>query len=275
MSTVQTKKIIGGVRTLVTTVRPDGPDPIIFLHGFRGNHRGLLRLAELLGPRQVILPDLPGWGETDPFAQPHDFPAYLRWLAEFLTGLGHEKIDLGGHSYGASMALLFAADYPEFLKRLILIEPVVAATTFSSRLGRWYYQVAEHLPGAVQRRWILSPLLNRLTTHLMMTTRDAALRRKIIADEQANLPYIRIRVELEAYRSFYSTDFLTAAHRVKTPTIFLAGSRDQMSTVQSQAQLATTLPRCRCVTLPGAGHFAPMEVPEMLAEQLAAIDISA
>ena len=43
---------------------PGTAGPAIFMvHGFRGDHHGLLRLVEALPNNRVILPDLPGFGQ--------------------------------------------------------------------------------------------------------------------------------------------------------------------------------------------------------------------
>lgn len=45
---------------------------IIFIHGYRGNHHGLEAIAGALEDFHVIIPDLPGFGESTPFCRnPH------------------------------------------------------------------------------------------------------------------------------------------------------------------------------------------------------------
>ena len=43
---------------------PDAP-PIVFVHGFRGDHHGLEPIAAHLPGLRVIAPDLPGFGASD------------------------------------------------------------------------------------------------------------------------------------------------------------------------------------------------------------------
>ncbi|PLC12693.1 hypothetical protein AUQ48_11270 [Kocuria flava] len=71
-----------------------GPDddalpPLLLVHGFRGDHHGLELLARRLGPRRrVVVPDLPGFGRSEPLPRrPHDVPAYTAFLHRFLAAL--------------------------------------------------------------------------------------------------------------------------------------------------------------------------------------------
>ena len=40
---------------------------ILVVHGFRGDHHGLLRVADQLPDMRLIMPDLPGFGRSAAF----------------------------------------------------------------------------------------------------------------------------------------------------------------------------------------------------------------
>jgi pimeloyl-ACP methyl ester carboxylesterase len=44
-----------------------GTRTILVIHGFRGDHHGLLRVADQLPEMRLIMPDLPGFGSSEPF----------------------------------------------------------------------------------------------------------------------------------------------------------------------------------------------------------------
>ncbi len=246
---------------------PQAP-AMVLLHGFRGNHRGLILLAQLLLHYRVIVPDLPGWGESDPLTVRHDFSNYSIWLREFISTVASNGVVLAGHSYGAVMAMLYAAKHHDGLRQLILIEPVLGDRTISNRLGQLYYQIADRLPPAIQNAWIKNTVLNRLTTEIMTVTKNRETKRRIVADEQANVPQIRTPVELEAFHSFYETTFDSIAQKISTPTLVIAGDRDQMTPLSATQKFTEKLPHGKLVVLPGAGHFAPMEIPSAIAQAI-------
>ena len=75
---------------------------VIFIHGYRGNHRGLEAIAGALPELNVIIPDLPGFGLSTEFDGEHSIENYSLWLAGFISGLKlPEKPILLGHSFGS------------------------------------------------------------------------------------------------------------------------------------------------------------------------------
>ncbi len=246
---------------------PQAP-AMVLLHGFRGNHRGLILLAQLLPQYHVIIPDLPGWGKSDPLTVRHDFSNYSIWLQEFISTVAGDNVVLAGHSYGAVMAMLYATKHNDDLQQLVLIEPVLGDRTISNRLGQLYYQIADRLPRPVQNFWIKNSALNRLTTEIMTVTKNRDIKRRIVTDEQANVPQIRVAVELEAFHSFYETTLDDVAQAIHMPTLVIAGDRDQMTPLSATRRFTEKLPHGRLIVLPGAGHFAPMEIPSAIARAI-------
>ncbi|HET8795427.1 MAG TPA: alpha/beta fold hydrolase, partial [Arthrobacter sp.] len=67
----------------------DLPHPtVVMLHGFRGDHHGLLKIVELLPQARVIVPDLPGFGESAPLAAGgHNVPGYVHCVEAMMEAL--------------------------------------------------------------------------------------------------------------------------------------------------------------------------------------------
>lgn len=241
---------------------------MIFLHGFRGSHRGLMTTAERLPGVRVIIPDLPGYGESEPLRVPHDFQHYAGWIREFTQALNIKRYILAGHSYGASLALVAAGQLATSIERVVLVEPVISAKTWTSRIGEWYYRTATHLPPRPRQWWIVNRVANRITTELLTTLRDRAAKQQLVHDERENLRYAIPHVEIESFLGFYHTDFQNAAASVKNPTLVVAGTHDQMTPLPTIRQLQSAIPGSQLVVLTGAGHFAPMETPTDLAQSI-------
>src|SRR3989344_1825037 len=98
---------------------------MILIHGFPGNHHGLVELARSLDNYRLILPDLPASGESEALAGKHTLSNIGDWLNEFLEKLSIEKTIILGHSFGARAALVFAGQHPGKVEKLILITPAV------------------------------------------------------------------------------------------------------------------------------------------------------
>ena len=98
--------------------------PILCLHGWLDNAACFEIIAPKIKDRHLIALDFIGHGQSSHRALNH--PYYI-WdnvtdLYSALEALKIDKIDILGHSMGASVAVLFAACFPEKVSRLYLIE---------------------------------------------------------------------------------------------------------------------------------------------------------
>jgi pimeloyl-ACP methyl ester carboxylesterase len=87
----------------------DATQTVLAVHGFRGDHHGLESLAAHLGGVRVIVPDLPGFGVSDPLTV-SDLDSYVGWLRAFHAGLGLDRSAVVlGHSFGSIVVSAAAA----------------------------------------------------------------------------------------------------------------------------------------------------------------------
>jgi len=101
-----------------------GGPALLLLHGLASNARiwdGVASRLAGAGLRVAAL-DLRGHGDSDQPDQGYDFPSVGRDLASALARLGLERPVLVGHSWGASVALQFAAERPGALAGLVLVD---------------------------------------------------------------------------------------------------------------------------------------------------------
>jgi abhydrolase domain-containing protein 6 len=101
----------------------NGPT-IVLLHGFAANKEVWLETAKLLTPHfHMIIPDLPGWGESSrvPDAS-YNVDAQAARLEAFVQTLGLQRFLLVGHSMGGAVAGVYATEHPEHVTGLALID---------------------------------------------------------------------------------------------------------------------------------------------------------
>jgi pimeloyl-ACP methyl ester carboxylesterase len=100
--------------------------PVVLLHGAGANLEDMhLALGERLAARRrVILVDRPGQGFSARKAGEGCSPRYqAAVLREVLRRIGIERAILVGHSWGGTLALAFALDFPECAAGLVLAAP--------------------------------------------------------------------------------------------------------------------------------------------------------
>ena len=110
----------------LTYVEQGAGDPVIFVHGSTGDLRGWLEHLALAADRyRTIAYSRRG---HYPNAWPADYSdctpeVHAADLAALISALGYGPVHLVGHSYGALVSLVLAAQRPELVRTLVLGEP--------------------------------------------------------------------------------------------------------------------------------------------------------
>lgn len=101
----------------------EGPT-LLLLHGFNARKEIWLAMAKELTPHfHVIIPDLPGWGDsTRVDGASYNIDVQALRLQSFVQTLGLQKFVLIGHSMGGAIAGTYAAEHPEHVSELALLD---------------------------------------------------------------------------------------------------------------------------------------------------------
>lgn len=97
---------------------------IVLLHGFDADKSVWLETAKLLTPHfHLIVPDLPGWGESSRDAgASYNIDAQAARLDGFVQTLGLQRFVLVGHSMGGAIAGVYASAHPAHVAALALVD---------------------------------------------------------------------------------------------------------------------------------------------------------
>jgi pimeloyl-ACP methyl ester carboxylesterase len=98
-----------------------GKIPVVFLGGAFQSFTSFKSEVELVyQTHPVILLDLPSQGSNDQLAPELDLKDFSSLLKGFFEVQGVEQVIMVGISYGSAMATLFAAEFPNFVQRLLV-----------------------------------------------------------------------------------------------------------------------------------------------------------
>ena len=210
------------------TDSPQAP-PLVLLHGLGQAPMAWEDVVPLLySSRPLLTPWVPGTRPID--KQVLSVPDAAAALDQQLMLEGKGAVDVCGLSLGAMVALQLADDFPERVRKLVLIGGQV-------KLPRALM--------AMQRRM------------MRLVPRERFLR--------SNVSKERVLQLLDVLRD---VDLTAAATRVQAPTLVLCGARDRPNLPAAQ-QLAELIPGATLHLVPDAGHELNVQAPRALAGLLA------
>ncbi|WP_336659328.1 alpha/beta fold hydrolase [Leucobacter sp. USHLN153] len=244
-------------------------ETLVLVHGFRGDHHGLdgiaRRVSELRPELRIIVPDLPGFGETPAIqGRTHDLALYGEWLRAFIDAVAPAGADVLGHSFG-SLVVASAISGGLAPRRLILVNPISSPAlegpqAVLTRLALGYYRAAEALPEAAARRLLGNRLIVRAMSEVMAKTGERELRSWIHGQHASYFStFADPRTLLEAFRASVSHTVLEFADSLTMLTLLIAGDRDDITPLTAQLALQKRVPGSELRVIPGVGHLVHYE----------------
>jgi haloacetate dehalogenase len=275
------RSVEGAGATIACVVGGRGP-PVLLLHGYPQTHAMWHRVAPALArTRTVVAADLRGYGDSSKPASDDTHAAYSKRamaadMVAVMRALGHARFDLVGHDRGGRVSHRLAADHPDVVRRLAVLDiaPTYAMYTktdlaFAKAYYHWFF--------------LIQP--NGLPERLIGSDPDGYLRTKIggwgsggtsFFDPRAVDEYLRcyrdpatIHATCEDYRASASIDLehdaadREAGRRLTMPLLALWGERNRVT-----HEIYDTLAEWREVAADvrggpiASGHYLPEEAPE-------------
>jgi pimeloyl-ACP methyl ester carboxylesterase len=251
------------------------PETIVMIHGYRGNHRGLEAIVGGLGDYRVIVPDLPGFGESSELSSVHNLDAYANWLEQFLSELGLiSTANLVGHSFGTLVVGHYASTRD--CKSIVLINPVSGPAlsgprAFLTRITSAFYHLSNLLPESIGGWLLRSPIAVMVMSKVMAKTKDRKLRSWIHKQHLSNFSdFATVRVATEGYDASISSDLSVMAPSITTPVLIVAAELDDITAIEIQREVVKLYPRAKLAEISNVGHLVHYEAPEQAANYIQA-----
>jgi poly(3-hydroxyalkanoate) depolymerase len=236
--------------------RGDEP-PLLVCNGIGANLKLLAPFIEALGDRTVITFDVPGVGGSPAPPLPYRLHHIASLADRLIRRLGHAgAIDLLGISWGGALAQQFAHDHPGRCRKLVL-----AATSCGTLMVPGRLSVLRKL--ASPRRYHDPHYLRRVAPEIYggALRRDATLIDRHVEHIEAphGLGYL---YQLGALWGWTSLPWL---HRLRQPTLILAGSEDPIVPLINARLLAHLIPRAQLHVIDDGHLFIVTSAPAVAA----------
>jgi pimeloyl-ACP methyl ester carboxylesterase len=264
---------------------------VVLLHGWPGDRTDYRALVPLLAPgTEVVTPDLRGFGESDrPAAAPveqYAAAAQARSVAGLIDELGLARPVVVGYDVGSRVAQALATARPDLVGALVLAPPLPGAgrrVLDPQAMQEFWYQPFHRLPLAEQlvdgKPDAVRDYLAHFWSHWSgpdFTLDPADLEHLVSVYGRPGA----FTASINWYRAGAGMVAVSLAEvapepgdRIGVPTAVLWPEHDPLFPRAWSDRLDEFFSDVTLQPADGAGHFSPLEAPQLFAEQIrAALD---
>ena len=205
---------------------------------------------------RVVLPDLPGCGESEPLKPPrkHDVDGYVRWLDRFVeaAGLQDKQLVLASVATGAPISIRYAVRHRERVAGQVmhmpfLGKPVIPAKWLRPVIG--FGLLAAPTRALVDRLRSSDRLMHRVIIHEPPNAIPEIAERDIDHKQQGDL-----RAAGELLHSLMLTDSRAELALLRSSILILDSEHDQLSPTPMMQAIVRNRPERTLYTYSGGMH---------------------
>jgi pimeloyl-ACP methyl ester carboxylesterase len=252
-----------------------GKKALVLIHGFGDTSHMWIPLFDEFGKDYTIIaPDMRGLGESSRPAAGYDKKTIAGDVHELVKSLGFQKIDLAGHDIGLMVAYAYAAQYPNEVEKLALLEaPIPGIGDIWQKIyttpALWHFHFV-FSPVALElvrgrERLFLEHFWQTLSPH-PETFPEAA--RRIYAKAYAQPGAMRAAFEM--FKTFDTQDAEDnrrfAVSKLPMPVLTIEGDKAMGGALEVQAKMIGS--NVTSITLRDTGHWLMEQRPAEVKTEL-------
>ena len=263
---------------------PDAP-PLVMVHGLGGNALNWMAVGPLLAEtHRTVALDLAGFGQTPLYGRSATVGANAQLVHDFVAKVIGEPATLMGNSMGGHIAMLEAADHPQSVKSLILVDPAIPGPHVRRPEPRMLGAMAAlSVPGLAETLLdrelrSLGPVglvrraLELVCADPLRVDPEIVEAHVQLTREREHLGAQNMRAFIQATRSIglrmADPRFWSRVAAVKAPTLVIHGGLDRLIPVSAAHELHRRRPDWDLKVLEGVGHVPMLETPDRFMDAL-------
>lgn len=242
-------------------VAGDG-EPILLISGLSADHRSWLPLVDPLAQDyQVVTFDNRGSGRSPVPEGQSTIEHFAHDAIALMDQLNIEKAHIIGQSMGSYIAQYMAADFPDRVIKVVLSN----GTTKSDKISEYAFRLVGHLmeDGEAPIRTMEALLPWCFTDNFLGHPTNVDL----ILDFFLHNPHpISIEGFWLQFHAVYSVDTAPLLHKIKAPTLIIAGEEDLLTTPKDAEVLHRGIIGSSLTVMPRMAHVPHIEDPASFLE---------
>ena len=251
---------------------------LVLIHGSNGSLFNFESMNKfLINEFRVVSLDLPAHGLTGPVnSNNYSFDGFIRVINEVLEIKKINQFFLAGHSMGGRVVWNYTIDYPEKVSGLIIIGSLFLANEKEYREFQ-----SDNKPPIVFKLFeipFFRMLLGYITPRIMVSqvAKQMVYDQTIMTDELIDQFHDIILLDGSREAMGYvivNTDKNIVAdpkllQEINVPTTILHGEEDNVIDVKYNKHFLENIPDINLISYSKVGHMPPMEIPEVLANDI-------
>ena len=284
--------MLNGVRLYYRVAGASDRTPVVFLHGGPGYNS--YSFATVAGPRlekdlRMIYFDQRGSGRSErPWTQAYSMDILVQDIEALRQRLGTQRIALIGHSFGGTLALEYAAQYPEHVSRIVFVDGL---SDGPASIRSWRERLEKFKPEASKAAPVSGP--------------DPSDSDRVCAEAKANMTFVNQSTGKDGKAFFDSMQFVdqkirkkqdaideksglkntgelsnalfsgglacyrfTQHSRLTMPVLVIGGRHDGAIGMEPLRELAAKLPHARLSEYEQSAHFPYLEEPDRFSTEV-------
>lgn len=236
-------------------LKGSGKQTILLLHGWGGSIKSYQPLLDILTQKlelskmQILVIDLPGFGKSQEPDSTWGIKDYTNFLATAIKKLHlkKNKLIIIGHSFGGQLAAYFAIVYPEYLDKLILIDPACL------RRSGFLAKLAKSIRGNFKQK-------------LKIALSFIPFSKKILSKLLRNYDYEKASARMKKIMQRVLTEDLTQLlPKISTKTIIIWGEKDSITPPTEGITIKNLIKNSRLFFIKDARHSPHLTKPSIVA----------
>jgi esterase len=232
--------------------------PLVMVHGLDRVARTFDHLAMRLSPTyRVIALDMRGHGDSswDPQGR-YLVEDHVGDLEGVVQQLGLRDLVLWGNSTGGRVVQVFAGKHPELVSHVISEDvgperPRQIADNYAKR-------VQQEQAGWASEDELLAQL-RKANPRMSLTVLEPYVRYGTKKRADGRIEWKR---DPQLVNGFVATDLWRFVRTIKSPILYMLGSRSNIVPPETQEELRKTLPNAQLITIKDVGHYPSDEKPD-------------
>ncbi|CAM3751755.1 Esterase YbfF [Vibrio aerogenes CECT 7868] len=229
--------------------------PLLLIHGLFGNLDNLGSLSrDLKNDYQVIRIDLRNHGLSF-HSDEHNYQVMATDVAQLLQSLNLSDVIVVGHSMGGKVAMRLAAEFPELVRSLIIMDmaPVQYKQHRHENVFAGLFALQEQCPATREEA------MHIFAQHIEMLSVRQFLGKSLYREENQ----VRLRFNVSAlFKNYQSILDWNDVPPVDKPVLFLKGADSDYITQDAQSAILKQFPKAKAHIIANTGHWLHAEKPQ-------------